>query len=46
MPSLLCAELTQHPMTEQTMNTAPDDFHHEFWYFAYFSMKLYVVDIQ
>ena len=26
------------------MNTAPDDFlHHEFGYFAYFSMKVYVV---
>ena len=27
----------------QTRNTAPDDFffHDEFWYFAYFSMKVY-----
>ena len=33
-------------MTEQAMNTALDDcFHHEFWYFAYFSMKVCVVDI-
>ena len=29
------------------MNSAPDDFvfHPEFWYFAFFSMKVYVMGI-